>query len=218
MVYVSCTRLLTLQALSKLPPPIAKCNEIITVAQLTGLLKWRRCGNCLHISRKWEYSPWNSAACVLRSDGNSDLLNCSKNRTYKSTGATHLCIRIYFFFLLKISVSDIEPLTLLWLKINEHDIDTDVHAIHWNKAFVSCRCVCVCVCSNDGLIGWLISLGEIDCTRYCQRDFVDASSAVYDADGQRCTFLWHSFGFSFIRLLDVDQRSCVTLLSRAAHK
>ena len=63
------------------------------------------------------------------------------------------------FFLLKISVSDIEPLTyLMWLKINELYTDTDVHVIQCNKAFVSsvrCKDKCPYVWMADWLIGWL---------------------------------------------------------------
>lgn len=75
-----------------------------------------------------------------------------------------LCIKIYF--LLKISVPHIEPLTYLtwffFLKINELHADTDVHFLQRNKAFalsVSCKnkCVCVvCVHHNEliDLIDW----------------------------------------------------------------
>lgn len=121
-----------------------------------------------------------------------------------------------FFFLLKISVSDIELLTcLLWLKINEHYIDTDVHAIHWNKAFVSCRCVCCIDWLIDCSFDWshwvrLIVLGTVSVTLWTHPPQFMMGMV------KRCTFLWHSFSFFIHSLLDVYQWSCFTLLNRAA--
>lgn len=168
----------------------------------------------------------------LHSGGNT-LTNWGKKKhTFVKTSSrqwthtTHLCIKIYF--LLKISVSDIEPLTyLMWLKINELYTDTDVHFIQCNKAFVSsvrCKDKCPYVWMTDWLIDWLtewlisgligiVSLGEFDCTR-CQCDSTTSCTRhpqyvnIWDLLNefpQRCVFLFvcfflfkHSFSYLFI--------------------
>lgn len=66
------------------------------------------------------------------------------------------------------------------------------------------------MCVFKRLTDWQIDLmGEIDCTRYCHRDSVDASSAVCDEDGQKVHFsfdirwVFHSF---FVRRGSVKPR------------